>query len=153
METARRWGNPLECTRDLGGKRCSGLKRRDLRWNTLQWGESISSRKTGHQVEGWGCHSKVKNSEPELFLSKRTEETKMEKRLRERRFSVRPNRYPSLLWCAYRQESRMAAVQDTPQTAERVRCRYLHPTSRQKPRTPLFKLGKRWKKLRRRATP
>jgi hypothetical protein len=41
------------------------------------------SRKTGHQVEGWGCHSTVKNSDPELFLSKRISETKMEKRLRE----------------------------------------------------------------------
>ena len=53
--------------------------------------ESISSRKTGHQVEGWGCHSTVKNSDPELFLSKRTAETKMEKRLRERRSSDQPN--------------------------------------------------------------
>jgi hypothetical protein len=30
------------------------------------------SGKTGHQVEGWGCHSTVKISDPELFLSKRT---------------------------------------------------------------------------------
>jgi hypothetical protein len=35
----RRWWNPLECTRDLGGERLSGLKGRDLRWNALQWGE------------------------------------------------------------------------------------------------------------------
>jgi hypothetical protein len=34
--------------------------------------ESISSRKSGHQVEEWGCHSTIKNSDPELFLSKRT---------------------------------------------------------------------------------
>jgi hypothetical protein len=26
-----RWGDPLESTRDLGGERLSGLKRRDLR--------------------------------------------------------------------------------------------------------------------------
>ena len=52
--------------------------------------ESISSRKTGHQVEGWGCHPTVKNSDPELFLSKRTAGTKMEKRLRERRSSDQP---------------------------------------------------------------
>ena len=52
--------------------------------------ESTSSRKTGHQVEGWGCHPTVKNSDPELFLSKRTAGTKMEKRLRERRSSDRP---------------------------------------------------------------
>jgi len=34
--------------------------------------ESISSRKTGHRVEGWCCHLTVKNSDPELFLSERT---------------------------------------------------------------------------------
>jgi hypothetical protein len=34
--------------------------------------ESTSSRKTGHQVEGWCCYPTVKNSDPELFLSKRT---------------------------------------------------------------------------------
>jgi hypothetical protein len=31
---------------------------------------STSSRKTGHQVEGKGCHSIVKNSDPKLCLSK-----------------------------------------------------------------------------------
>jgi hypothetical protein len=40
--------------------------------------ESISSRKTGHQVEGWGCHTTVKNSDPESFLSKITAGTKIE---------------------------------------------------------------------------
>jgi hypothetical protein len=49
--------------------------------------ESISSRKTEHQVEGWVGHPTVKNSDSELFLSKRTAETKVEKRLRERRSS------------------------------------------------------------------
>ena len=51
--------------------------------------ESTSSRKTGHQVEGWGCHPTVKNSDPELFLSERTAGTKMEKSMRERRSSDR----------------------------------------------------------------
>jgi hypothetical protein len=46
-----------------------------------------SSRKTGYQ---WGCHLTVKNSDPELFLSKRTAGTKMEKRQREMRFSDWP---------------------------------------------------------------
>jgi hypothetical protein len=52
--------------------------------------EPTSSRKTGHQVEGWGCHLTVKDSNPELFLSKRTAGTEMEKRLRERRSSAKP---------------------------------------------------------------
>ena len=46
--------------------------------------ESISHRKTGHQVEEWGCHRTVKNPDQKLFLSKRTAGTKMEKILRER---------------------------------------------------------------------
>jgi hypothetical protein len=40
--------------------------------------ESTSSRKTGHQVERWHCHPTVKNSDPELFLSKRTASTEQE---------------------------------------------------------------------------
>ena len=51
--------------------------------------ESTSSRKIGHQVERWGYHPTVKNSDPESFLSKRTAGTKMEKSLRERRSSDR----------------------------------------------------------------
>jgi hypothetical protein len=42
--------------------------------------EPISSRKTGHQVEGWDCHPTVQNANPELFLSKRTTASKMKKR-------------------------------------------------------------------------
>jgi hypothetical protein len=38
----------------------------------------------------WSCLFTVKNSDPELFLSKRTARTKMEKSQRERRFSGRP---------------------------------------------------------------
>jgi hypothetical protein len=49
--------------------------------------ESTSSRKTGYQGERWGCHPTVKTSVPELFLSKRTVETKMEKILRKMRSS------------------------------------------------------------------
>ena len=49
--------------------------------------ELISSR---NQVEGWGCHPRVKNTDSELFLSKRTSGTKMEKRVMERRFSDWP---------------------------------------------------------------
>jgi hypothetical protein len=57
--------------------------------------ESTSSRKTGHQLEGCSCHPIVKNSDPELFLSKRTAETNMEKRLREEGPMNSPNWAPS----------------------------------------------------------
>ena len=38
------------------------------------------------------------------------------------------------------------------QAAERVRCRYLHPTIRQKLVTPVVKLGEIWNKQKRRVT-
>jgi hypothetical protein len=37
----------------------------------------------------------------------------------------------------------------TQPAAERVRCRYLHPTNGQKLVTPVVDLGKSWKKLKR----
>jgi hypothetical protein len=52
--------------------------------------EFTSSKKTGHQVEGWHCHFTVKNSDPELFLSERPTGTKMEKSLRKRMSNDRP---------------------------------------------------------------
>ena len=41
----------------------------------------------------------------------------------------------------------MTALQKTQQVAERVRCRYLHPTNGPKLVTPVVELGKSWKKL------
>ena len=49
-----------------------------------------------------------------------------------------------LLWCAYRQEPRMAA--------QKVRCRYLHPIDGQKLGTHVVELEKSWKKLKKRVT-
>ena len=93
------------------------------------------SRKTGHQVEGWGYHPTVKNSNPELFLSKRIAWTKMKTRLRERMSSDRPK----LKFSSVRPEAiadAMVCLQigtlhgcplEAQQAAERVRCRYLQP--------------------------
>ena len=53
--------------------------------------EFTSNRKMGHQAEEWGCHPTVKNSDLDLLLSKRTTGTKVEKRLKERWSSDRPN--------------------------------------------------------------
>jgi hypothetical protein len=47
----------------------------------------------------------------------------------------------------------MAALQEAQQAAKRVRCRYLHPTNGQNPRTPMLELRKSWKKLKRRVDP
>jgi hypothetical protein len=46
-------------------------------------------------MEGWGHQPTVKICDPELFLSKRTAGTKMEKRLRERSSSDLSNLDPS----------------------------------------------------------
>jgi hypothetical protein len=53
--------------------------------------ESTSSRKSGHKLLGWGYHPTVKNTDPELFMYKRTPGTKMEKRLKERMSSNWPS--------------------------------------------------------------
>ena len=47
----------------------------------------------------------------------------------------------------------MTTLKKAQQAAERVRCRYLHPTNRQKLVTPVIELGKNWKMLKRRVTP
>ena len=49
--------------------------------------ETTSCSKTEHQVEGWSCDPIVKNSDPGLFLSERTEGTNMEKSLTKRKSS------------------------------------------------------------------
>jgi hypothetical protein len=55
-------------------------------------------------------------------------------------------------WCACKQGPIMAVPQKAQQATERVRCRYLHPVNGQKLVSPVVKLGKNWKKLRRWAT-
>jgi hypothetical protein len=46
----------------------------------------------------------------------------------------------------------MTALQKTQPAAERLRCRYLHPTNGQKLLAPVVEFGKSWKTLRRRKT-
>jgi hypothetical protein len=92
----RRLGNTLEYTRHLGGERLSELKGRDLMpyRGEKELVEPTSSKKTGHQVEGWGCHPTVK-ALTQNCLSERTAGTKMENSPRERKSSNRPKLGPS----------------------------------------------------------
>jgi hypothetical protein len=48
--------------------------------------KSTSSRKTGHQVKGWGCHPRVKTLTQDFFCQKELQGQK-EKRVKERRSS------------------------------------------------------------------
>jgi hypothetical protein len=57
--------------------------------------ENLQSPPVERQEAGWGCIITVKHSYPELFLSKRTSGTKMEKTLRERMSSASPSWDPS----------------------------------------------------------
>ena len=60
-------GDPLECTRNVGGERLSGLKGRDLDEMFYsgegEFIESTPSVGRGHQMEGWGCNHTVKSSD------------------------------------------------------------------------------------------
>ena len=49
-----------------------------------------SNRRTGHQVEGWGCHPTAKNSDLEFLLSEKTAGTKTGKNLMKRTSSDMP---------------------------------------------------------------
>jgi hypothetical protein len=56
----RRLGEHPECTRDLGGKRLPGLIFDEMHNSRERERiESTSSRKTGHQSEGWVYHPTV----------------------------------------------------------------------------------------------
>jgi hypothetical protein len=52
----------------------------------------------------------------------------------------RPDTITEAMECS--QKGIMTALQNTQQAAERVRCRYLHPTNGQKQLTPVVELGK-----------
>jgi hypothetical protein len=76
-----RWGDSLECTRDLRGRDFQDSKGGILdempNIGEREFQESTSSRKTEHQVERWTCHPIVKICDPEVLLFKRTAGTKI----------------------------------------------------------------------------
>jgi hypothetical protein len=53
------------------------------------------------------------------------------------------------LWSTHKKGNIMTALQKNQQAAEKVRCRYLHPTNGQKLLAPEVELGKKLKEVRR----
>jgi hypothetical protein len=74
------WGTGVSLESNLGGKRTQDSKGSTLDEMSYsgerQLVEFISNRKSRHQVEMWGCHPTVKNSDPELFCLKELQEQK-----------------------------------------------------------------------------
>jgi hypothetical protein len=111
--------------------------------------ESTSNKKIGHQVEGWGWHPTVKNSSPELFLSEKNgeEHEKKEVKYQAKSGIHLKERSQGLtlllrLWSAHKKGPIMTSLRKIQHAAERVRCRYLHPTNGQKLVISVDELGK-----------
>ena len=62
--------------------------------------------------------------------------------------ALRPDTITEAMFCSQKGDYQTALWKTRP-AAERVRCRYLHPTNGQKQLTSVVELGKCWKKLRR----
>jgi hypothetical protein len=125
--------------------------------------EPTSSRNTGHQVRDgvaipqsklwpiifplWKNYRDWNGEEPEEKKVQQQSQSGIQ-------LKGRPHNLTLLLrlWRAHKKGPSMNIFWKTQQAAQKVRCRYLHPTSRQKQLTPVVELGKSWKKLRRRAT-
>jgi hypothetical protein len=126
--------------------------------------ESTSSRKSEHQLEGWGWHPTVKiwlkivpvrkncrkNNWKQLEEKEVQWQVQIGIQLRGRSQGLT---LLLLLWCAYKKVSITTAPWKAQQASEKVRCSYLQPTNGQKLMTPAVEFGKSWKKLMRKATP
>jgi hypothetical protein len=98
--------------------------------------------------------SHTRTSDPQLFLSEKNyrdgngEEPEEKKVQMQAQSGIQLNgRSQELtlllrLWSTNIKEPIMITLQKTEQAAERVRCRYLHPTNGQKLLTPVVELGK-----------
>jgi hypothetical protein len=126
-------------------------RERELIWPTF-------SRKTGHQMrdgvrtsnEGWGCHPTVTSltyncSYLKELQGKEPEEKKVQRQAQSGiQLKGRSQGLTLLLrlWSTHKKGPSMTLPRKTQQAAERVRCRYLHPTIAQKQLTPVVELGK-----------
>jgi hypothetical protein len=140
---------------------------RDLRWNALQW-EGVTFRAHLQQKDRPSSKDGIAIPQPKLWpiivpVWKNCRDRNGEKPVEKEaqwpaqsgiQLKGRPQGLTLLLslWYAHRKGPIMTALWKTQQAIKRVRGRYLHPTSGQKFLTPVFELGKSWKKLRRKVT-
>jgi hypothetical protein len=151
------WGDPPECSRDLGGKRLSGIKGRDLRWNALHWGEETYrahlQQENRASSEGWGCHPILTSLTHNCSCLKELQGWKQRRAWGKEGPVTDPNWDPAqgevprpdtiteAMECSQMWPT-MTALLKTRQASKRVRCRYFYPTNRQKKLTPVVELGK-----------
>ena len=148
------------------------LYQRPERWETLRTQRTLdeipysgkrelvaptSSRKTGHQVRDgvvipqsklWPIIVPVWKS----YRDGNVKEPEEKKVQRQAQSGIQLKRRPQdlRLWSTQKKGPIMTALWKIQQAAEKVRCKYLHPTNGQKLLTFVVKLRKIWKKLRRR---
>jgi hypothetical protein len=126
---------------------------RDLRWNDQQSEliEPTSSRKTGDQVRDevatpqsqlwliivpvWKNYRDGNGEEPEEKKVQRQAQSEIQLKGRSQGLTLLLR-----LWRVHKKGPSMTTLWKTQQAAERVRCRCLHPTNRQKQLTPVVEL-------------
>jgi hypothetical protein len=130
--------------------------------------KSISSRKTGHQVDVWDCHPTVKKKKKKKKKKTLTQNCSYLKQLQGPKNRKEPGgkkvidrhklgsssrggskaRYYYCCYGVLTDRSLACLPSERPNKQLTVRSRYLHPTNRQMLGTSVTELGKNWKKLR-----
>jgi hypothetical protein len=155
------WGHLLECTRDLGDSQDSkGGTLGEMSYSgARELVDPSFSKKTGHQVKDGVAIPQLKiltqNCSSLKEMQDKNEATEEKKVQRQAQSVIQLKGWPQVLtllqklWNDHKTGPIMTALQKHQQLAEKVRCRYLHPTNGVKLVITVVELGESWKKLRR----